>query len=174
MHVATNWPYLGRELSAWGMDSPLSCIGAIGTAAVEASFYPREEADYLNDRAAMNRWYADTSKHAVYQGGIKYHGFGLVQTTHLSNFVAVQKMLKDRYGLDVNLVDHPELLMKIEYAAPAFCQYWDSRGLDVVSERQDWLGVRRGVFGGTDNAGAARIKRAADALIPLVKQRGFL
>ena len=114
----------------------------------------------------MNRWYADTSKHAAYSGGIKYHGYGLVQTTHVYNFHAVQDMLKSRYNITINLMAQPELLLKIEYAAPAFCQYWSTRDIVAKCERQDWSAVRSAVFGGNDAPGAARIKYAADYLIP--------
>lgn len=172
--VESTWPYLGQELINWGFASPLSCIGAIGTAAHESSFYPREEADYLGDRAAMNRWYADTTRHAPYQGGIKYHGYGLIQTTHLNNFIAVEEMMARRYGINIDLVEHPELLLNIEYAAPAFCQYWNTRNLVGWSEAQNWAQVRVGVFGGADPVGTERIQTVANKLIPLAQQRGYM
>lgn len=162
--VDQNWPYLGSELIRWGFNSKMQCIGAIGTVAHEAGFAPVREAWYLNDRAAMDRWYADTTKHAPYSGGINYHGRGLIQTTHDYNYKAVQEALAAR-GVVVDLLANPDLLLDIKYAAPAFCKYWSDHPLcQTASEAGDWTSVRRAVFGGNDPVGTARIKYAADRL----------
>lgn len=157
----------------FGIDTPLSMIGAIGTIAQEASsFLPVEEAFWLTE-AQRNRFYADTSQHAPYQGGIQFHGRGFVQTTHRYNYERVMVVLRERFGMIVDLVNHPELLLDPVIASVAFAVYWSDHNLQAVSESMDWAGVRRGVFGGNDPAGTAKVKHAADVLIPLATARGL-
>lgn len=105
------------------------------------------------------KWFNDTSKHAAYGGGALYHGRGFIQTTHLSNYQRVQ----DATGLPA--VSDPDLLLEPEPAAEAAMIYWQSRGIDAPAEAQNWLEVRKRVFGGEDKPGAARIARIAQALL---------
>lgn len=156
-----NWPIVYDVARRWEMDSPLCLVGIIGTIATEtaSTFAPVREAYYLATDAQRWAWYSDTSKHAPYAGGPQYHGRGFVQTTHDYNYQKV----KDYTGVDV--VGNPDLLLtNPRLAAEALCIYFAGRNICSIAERRDWLGVRRAVYGGTDQAGATRMANIARAL----------
>lgn len=171
-NVEKSWPVLSRVMASYNLATPANIVGIVGTVAVETgAFLPVREAFYLysQDPVEAERlfqlnptpaydWYNDTTRHAAYEGGPQYHGRGFVQTTHLSNYKRVQ----DKTGLPV--VSNPDLLLQAEPAAHAICIYWQDRGLASVCEVKDWAEVRRRVYGGTDDAGTARIARVAQVL----------
>lgn len=140
-------------MAEYGVNSPLDCVGIIGTIAKEtaSTFMPVPEAYYLDD-AARERWYKDTSKHAAYSGGWWFYGRGFIQTTHDYNYAKV----RDRTGVDV--VASPDLLLEPELAAHALCIYWTERDISSMCQRRDWAAVRKSVYGGNDPDGVARIK----------------
>jgi hypothetical protein len=163
-NVRVSWPLVAAALHKRGLASVLSCIGAIGTIAKEtaSTFLPVREAYWLS-RAAAYAYYADTSKHAAYDGGPEYHGRGFVQTTHRYNYKRVQ----DITGFPV--VAQPDLLLEPEAAAEALAIYWDDRDIHLMCERRDWGAVRRSVLGGADADGVARITRCANMLLPTAR-----
>jgi hypothetical protein len=169
-NVEKNWPILCRAFEEWGIASPLSCIGAIGTIAKETAgtFAPVEEAFWLSPAAKQ----VEYAKHS-YGGGPQYHGRGFVQTTHLSNYKRVQDILAAR-GRPLDIVGNPDLLLDPEISAQAFCIYWTDHDLNTVCERQDWAEVRRRVYGGNDPDGTTRIAAGAGRLIPLAQARGTI
>lgn len=158
--MAANWPVVCRALRRYRMDDRLTCIGAIGTIAIEtaSTFAPVREAYWLPP-AQREAYYADTTKHAPYAGGTRYHGRGYIQTTHSYNYERVGREL----GLD--LLSEPDRLLEPWPAAVALATYFRDRGIPAICQRRDWAGVRRAVYGGADPAGAARIARAADLLL---------
>lgn len=145
---------------------PLSLVGVFGTIATEtaSTFSPVREAYYLATDAQRYAWYADTTKHAPYNGGVEYHGRGFVQTTHKYNY----QRIADLTGIDV--VSQPDLLLEPQAASEALCIYWNDHGMSSIAQRQDWLGIRRAVYGGQDLDGAARIGRIANYLIPRLSE----
>lgn len=148
-------------------------VGILGTIAKEtaSTFLPVREAFFIYSRdpveaerlfqanpAPAYRSYNDTSVHAKYEGGPDYHGRGYIQTTHIYNYQKVQ----DRTGIPC--VVTPDLLLEPENAAKAFELYWNDRNISDPASRMAWLEVRRRVFGGTDNDGAARMQRIYESL----------
>lgn len=158
VNVQANWPIVYDVFIQAGLASPLCMVGVIGTIAVEtaSTFAPVREAYYLATDAAREAWYADTTSHAPYSGGTKYHGRGFVQTTHIENYQAI----KNETGGDV--VTNPDLLLSNpRLSAIAMKIYWVSRNIKAICEQRDWEGVRRAVYGGSDLVGAARIAKVA-------------
>lgn len=76
--------------------------------------------------------------------GWKYHGRGLIQVTFKDNYAACGKAL----GLD--LVANPTMLETPLYAALSAGWYWDSKGLNVLADKEDTLGVTKKINGGTN------------------------
>tara|TARA_R110001592_G_scaffold356919_1_gene659454 strand:+ start:2373 stop:3692 length:1320 start_codon:yes stop_codon:yes gene_type:complete len=65
----------------------------------------------------------------VYDGGSNYRGRGLIQITGLSNYRAVQAKLAED-GINVDLVNKPELVNNTKYALPAALAFLDYAGLN--------------------------------------------
>jgi len=65
----------------------------------------------------------------VYDGGSNYRGRGLIQITGLSNYRAVQAKLAED-GINIDLVNKPELVNNTKYALPAALAFLDYAGLN--------------------------------------------
>lgn len=76
--------------------------------------------------------------------GQKYRGRGLIQVTGRANYRACGEAL----GLD--LVNHPELLELPQHAAASAAWFWQSRGLNTLADRGDFVGITRKINGGTN------------------------
>lgn len=63
-----------------------------------------------------------------YEGGAAYRGRGLIQLTHRSNYQAVQDKLAEQ-GLDVDLVNNPELANDPQYVVPVALAYLEVAGI---------------------------------------------
>ncbi|MFJ7790639.1 glycoside hydrolase family 19 protein [Pseudomonas sp. NPDC096925] len=74
--------------------------------------------------------------------GQKYRGRGLIQITGLANYQACGEAL----GLD--LVNQPELLELPVHAAASAAWYWQTRGLNTLADRGDFVGITRKINGG--------------------------
>ncbi len=64
-----------------------------------------------------------------YDGGSEYRGRGLVQLTHRENYQAVEDILESN-GININLVDNPDLANDTRYALPIALAYLEHAGLD--------------------------------------------
>lgn len=60
--------------------------------------------------------------------GWKYRGRGLIQVTGKSNYLAAGT------ALQIDLLNHPELLEQAEWAAMSAAHYWDARGLNELAD----------------------------------------
>ncbi|EJT83056.1 chitinase [Pseudomonas putida S11] len=69
--------------------------------------------------------------------GQKYRGRGLIQITGHDNYEACGEAL----GLD--LVNQPELLELPQHAAASAAWFWQSRGLNTLADRGDFVGITR-------------------------------
>lgn len=180
-NIADNWPGICEAATAWGIDHPLVLIGMIGTIAKESgSFYPVREAWWIYDEdpAAAMRYYADTRKHAAYNGGPQYHGRGYVQTTHIGGYQLVQNQLAS-IGVSVDLVGNPDLLLQPLYAAHALAIYfkfhgYPPEGMVAACMAQNYQEVRKAVYGAYDADGEQKIRRAESVLLPLAQNRGLV
>lgn len=137
--VKDNWPVLEAALNTYQITKDSGRIAVLATISVEArAFQPIKE--YGNDHY-FHRMYDITSPiedrrdvarqlgNLTPGDGIRYCGRGFVQTTGLGNYRETGKAI----GLD--LVAHPELLLKVQPAALAMGHYMRSRGADVWAEK---------------------------------------
>ena len=64
-----------------------------------------------------------------YDGGSAFRGRGLVQLTHRRNYQAVQNILASN-GINIDLVENPDLANDTRYALPIAMAYLEYAGLD--------------------------------------------
>lgn len=76
--------------------------------------------------------------------GIKYKGRGLLQITGRANYAACGK------ALELDLIDHPELLCVPTNAARSAAWFWSTHGLNVLADKGDQVGVTRRINGGVN------------------------
>lgn len=91
------------------------------------SLPPAEQARIRNGAAsnALGLAIMDLS----YDGGSDYRGRGLVQLTHRENYQAVEDILESN-GINIDLVNNPELANDTRYALPIAMAYLEHAGLD--------------------------------------------
>ena len=81
----------------------------------------------------------------LYNGdGVKYKGRGLIQLTGRANYEACGEAL----GLD--LIACPELLEEPENACRSAAWFWQSRGLNDLADRHQFLLITKIINGGTN------------------------
>lgn len=172
-NVERNWPLIYAAMKVWEIQTPLVGAGIIGTIAQESgSFAPVREAWWLTE-AQRNAYYADTTQHAPYGGGIQYHGRCFVQLTHVSNYQAAQDAINQQVGSSLDLVGDPDSALDAGVAAHIICWFFASKGIVPFCEQQNWSEVRRRVYGGADAVGLRKLQFAAGVLLPLARERGF-
>lgn len=84
--------------------------------------------------------------------GFRYRGRGLIQTTGRDNYVKVMM------ALDIDCVEHPELLEEPVNAARSAAYFWQSNGLNVFADSGDITDCTRRINGG-ENGLADRTAR---------------
>lgn len=109
---------------------------------IEAAKYCRKP------EALANRAYADRNGNGneASGDGWRYRGSGLIMTTFLYNFLVTSMAI---FG-DRRLVDRPELLRdNVSYVTPALAAaaFWDSKGLNALADKADFVGVCKAVQG---------------------------
>lgn len=77
--------------------------------------------------------------------GPRFKGRGLIQITGRANYRACSRALYDDEQL---LLDHPELLELPANAAMSAAWFWESRGLNELADRGNFLGITRRINGG--------------------------
>ncbi|HEY5631901.1 MAG TPA: glycoside hydrolase family 19 protein [Nitrososphaeraceae archaeon] len=75
--------------------------------------------------------------------GFRYRGRGAIQLTGKDNYKAAGA------SLGVDLVESPDLVSTFPYALSTAGWFWNSKGLNVLADAQDHLGVCKKVNGGT-------------------------
>ena len=71
--------------------------------------------------------------------GSKFKGRGLIQVTGRRNYTLAT------VGLDLDLLNHPELLEQPDHAAMSAAWYWSNRNLNAPADAGNFLGVSRAV-----------------------------
>lgn len=79
--------------------------------------------------------------------GPRYKGRGLLQLTGRANYTSMTKKL-NALGINVNLVDTPELATRPDISAIIAAQYFKDRNLNRFSDAGNIVAVSRGVNGG--------------------------
>jgi putative chitinase len=95
-------------------------------------------------QAIANRVYANQNGNGdeASGDGWKYRGRSDIQTTGKRNYVAVM------LALDLDLLEHPELLEQPEHAANAAGFYWNTHQINKHADRGDIVAARKAVNGG--------------------------
>ncbi|MBJ2181457.1 glycoside hydrolase family 19 protein [Pseudomonas veronii] len=86
--------------------------------------------------------YACRMGNAAPGDGWKYRGRGPIQVTGKANYAACGEAL----GLD--LINHPELLEKPQYAAMSAAWFWSANGLNTLADAGDLTKITRRINGG--------------------------
>lgn len=76
--------------------------------------------------------------------GVRFRGRGLIQVTGRANYTACMM------ALDIDCVDHPELLELPEHAARSAGWFWKTHGLNELADTGDQVKVTRRVNGGVN------------------------
>lgn len=76
--------------------------------------------------------------------GKRYKGRGIFQLTGRANY----KTIGDKIG--VNLVDNPTLAATGEISVQTALEYWKSRSLNALADKDDVLGITKKINGGTN------------------------
>lgn len=74
--------------------------------------------------------------------GYKYRGRGLKQLTGKWNYEQCSK------GLDIDIVNEPDLLLQPEYAALSAGWFWKSNDCNSFADKSDFTGLTRRINGG--------------------------
>tara|TARA_R110002020_G_scaffold475793_1_gene712342 strand:+ start:1317 stop:3644 length:2328 start_codon:yes stop_codon:yes gene_type:complete len=102
--------------------------------------------------------------------GYKYRGRGGIQLTGRSNYAKLTKVLNEKMGIDIDLVENPELAADPRYSAAVLVAYSEQRGMfDPDHDRyisQDTLAILK--KGDTDSA---EYKKAIDDLHEITNPR---
>ena len=78
--------------------------------------------------------------------GSKYRGRGLIQITGRSNYAECGE------ALDLDLVNHPELLEKPQHACMSAAWFWASRGLNTLADAGSFSKITSRINGGQNGA----------------------
>lgn len=115
-----------------------------------------------NPQALANRVYANRlgNGNEASGDGWRYRGRGPIQITGRSNYAVLSRRL------DVDFVNHPDLLFEPCYGALAAADYWDRRGINAAADADDLERVTRLVNGGLNGLEDRRrwLERAKRAL----------
>ena len=74
----------------------------------------------------------------------RYRGRGIMQVTGRAGYTQVAQ------ALNIDCVNHPELLEQPEYAALSAAWFWDNRHLNFYADKQDILTITKKINGGTN------------------------
>lgn len=78
--------------------------------------------------------------------GFKFRGRGLIQITGRANYAECGEAL---FG-DSRLLNAPELLEQPKYAVMSAGWFWQSKGLNILADKGDFLGITKRINGGTN------------------------
>ena len=105
----------------------------------------------------MKEIWGPTKAQAKYEGradlgntvagdGSKYRGRGLIQITGRANYMACGE------ALDLDLINHPELLEKPQHACMSAAWFWASRGLNTLADAGKFDTITQRINGGQNGA----------------------
>lgn len=120
----------------------------INTPARQASFLSQ-----VGHESGQLRYVRELASGAAYEGrkdlgntqpgdGERYRGRGLIQITGRANYTAAMM------ALDVDVVEHPELLEAPVLACRSAAWFWESHGLNELADTGDQIKVTKRINGG--------------------------
>lgn len=81
--------------------------------------------------------------------GSKYIGRGLLQCTGRANYTKFNSYYKERYNVDLDLVNHPELMSDMIVGLVFACWYWTNNNLNALADLNKIVTITRKINGGT-------------------------
>lgn len=122
----------------------------INTPARQASFLSQ-----VGHESGQLRYVRELASGAAYEGrkdlgntqpgdGERYRGRGLIQITGRANYTAAMM------ALDVDIVEHPELLETPVLACRSAGWFWKTHGLNELADAGDQVKVTKRINGGTN------------------------
>ena len=108
-------------------------------------FSGTEAADYQRQPERIaNKVYADRMGNGSESSGDgwNYRGRGLVQLTGKANY----KIAGDAFSAD--LINNPEKVSEMEFACLTAGWFWDSKNLNNLADKQDYVGLTKAINGG--------------------------
>lgn len=94
-----------------------------------------------------NLIYSGRDGNSEFGDGWRYRGRGCFMTTGRANYLAVQK------GLDLPVIDQPELLTQPQHALESAALFWSEHKLNALAEAGDIVAVTRAINGGITGLG---------------------
>lgn len=109
----------------------------------------------IGHESAQLRYVKELASGAAYEGrkdlgntqvgdGIRFKGRGLIQVTGRSNYTALLM------ALDIDCLEHPELLETPENACRSAAWWWSTHGLNQLADTQDFSRITKVINGGTN------------------------
>ena len=158
---------LNQVFVKYDLDTPKRQAAFIGQCAVESANFTRlqENLNYSAQRLtqvwpsrfpniSMAEPYANNPEklaNFVYAGrmgnlqdgdGWKFHGRGLIQLTGRENYANCGS------SIGVDILDNPDLLLTLKYAALSAGWFWNKHGLNLLADAQEYGTMTRRINGG--------------------------
>jgi putative chitinase len=132
--------HLNSAMDEFGIDTPQRQAAFLAQIAHESG-----SLNYVKELASGEAYEGRKDLGNVLPGdGVRYKGRGLVQITGRNNY-------RDcGIALGTDLVDCPELLETPELACRSAAWFWQSRGLNELADKGDFLLITKRVNGGTN------------------------
>jgi putative chitinase len=119
---------------------------------------PEQIVDFLaqvSHESGEGQWLKELASGQAYEGrkdlgnttpgfGVKYKGRGLIQCTGYVNYVLMGHLL------DLDLINHPELLEEPQHASDSAGAFWWNHHLNKFADKQDFVGETKAINGGTN------------------------
>lgn len=100
-----------------------------------------------NPEKLANLVYGGRLGNTEYGDGWRYRGRGCFNSTGRANYLAVQK------GLNLPVIDMPDLLGQMPGALQSAALYWSEHKLNMLADIGDLVGITRAINGGINGLG---------------------
>jgi putative chitinase len=138
--VATFLPFLNAAMAEFEINTPLR----------QAAFLAQ-----IGHESGQLRYVKEIASGAAYEGrkdlgntqpgdGVRFKGRGLIQITGRTNYTEVMM------ALDLDCLEHPEVLETPENACRTAAWWWHKRKLNDWADKQDILKITKIINGGTN------------------------
>jgi putative chitinase len=132
--------HLNSAMDEFGIDTPQRQAAFLAQIAHESG-----SLNYVKELASGKDYEGRKDLGNVESGdGVRFKGRGLIQITGRDNYRACGQVL------DLPLIDNPELLETPENACRSAGWFWQSRGLNELADKGDFLLITKRVNGGTN------------------------
>lgn len=133
-------PFLNAAMDEFHIDTPIRQAAFLAQIAHESG-----ELRYVKELASGQAYEGRKDLGNTQPGdGVKYKGRGLIQITGRNNYA--EAML----ALDLDLLEHPELLETPENACRSAAWWWKEHGCSEIADSGDFVKLTKRINGGTN------------------------